>query len=137
MAREQKGKEKNGDHTMSQPSTVFPVTPDVPPLKGSGIYLLLEPWTMKQAFFLCMSLGAISDPTSIVSVVCVLLDWMSHERQCGSSPTSAIPAIEEARCHDVYSPTQRFTGPVASGHAAATSLGTVPVAHLCFQRTVT
>lgn len=36
---------------MSQPSRVFPVTPDVPPLKGSGIYLLLEPWTMKQAFF--------------------------------------------------------------------------------------
>lgn len=51
MAREKKGREKNGDHTISQPSRVFPVTPDVPPLKGSGIYLLQEPWTMKQVFF--------------------------------------------------------------------------------------
>lgn len=66
MAREKKGREKNGDHTISQPSRVFPATPDVSPLKGSGIYLLQEPWTMKQAFFLYMSLGAISDPTSLV-----------------------------------------------------------------------
>lgn len=134
MAREKKGREKNGDHTISQPSRVFPVTPDVPPLKGSGIYLLLELWTMKQAFFFFFVhvFGCHFRPNFpravfslwtfwwVVSVVCVLTyeSWttvlapLHHYGTCdrGSHlPWCVQPYSEIHRTHGLW-PTCAFGG---------------------------